>query len=462
MKKSPFLLSILFLFSLNITAQFTSVQAGDWDNCATWGACPGSVIGTNYPGRTDNVTIAHAVSVNNTLDNSASNTQPNDEAIAGVCGCTGSGNTGCGNNPTGCNTNGFYHKGSITINSGGTLTSTVLTVFEGDVEINSGGAFRLNANSTTFLIGRVDVRTGGSFISNQNLVISGDAIFNIESGSTAGVGDDLYLDGDNNFVCGAGTLDLDGPAYYGGPRNNSIRHYNTTDNTTTDQICSNTTITCADGDCCGGQCDADIGSSAGAGDGEINPADGDGSAESSTVLPVELLYFSWKEYSSDITLNWATSVEINNDRFDIYQSNDGNNFRKVHTQLGSGNSNQRIEYSFVDKSAVSGASYYRLVQIDFNGETDTLGTIRAFSNTTNLFSIYPNPTSNKINLILGNEFINTTTFFRVSDISGREVVFKSEWISTQTFPIDLSLDAGIYFIEVSNGNFSHRERLIVK
>ena len=113
-----FLTSALVIAFTVAHAQFTSVQAGNWNDCNTWGTCPGTTVGVDYPGRTDDVTIAHAVVVDNTLDNSTTNTQPNDEAIAGVCGCTGAGTTGCVNNPPGCNTNAFYHKGMITINSG--------------------------------------------------------------------------------------------------------------------------------------------------------------------------------------------------------------------------------------------------------------------------------------------------------------------------------------------------------
>lgn len=453
--------TLLFLFASNaLLAQFTSVQAGDWDDCATWGTCPGTTIGTDYPGRTDNVSIGHAVSVNNTLDNSSTNTQPNDESIAGVCGCTGVGATGCGNNPTGCNVDAFYQKGTITVTNGGALTSTVATAFEGDVEVQNGGSFRLNANSTLFLIGRVDVRDGGSVITNQNLVISGDAVINVESTGTAGVGDDLYIDGDNSFVCGGGTLDLDGPAYYGGARNNSIRHYNSTDNTTTDQICSNTTVTCADGNCCGGQCDADISTGAGAGDGEVSS--GEGSATSTVVLPVELISFGWEDEISSMVIHWATASELNNEGFDLYKSTNGEDFSHLASIEGAGNSNNILNYEFVDPTPVSGANYYRLIQRDFDGKSEDLGIIRAFSNAADLFTVYPNPTSERVTILFGNQFLNTTTKVRLFTISGEEVLNEDVWIETNSVGLDLNFKSGIYFLEAGNGTFQQKRRLVIK
>ncbi|WP_370088271.1 T9SS type A sorting domain-containing protein [Ekhidna sp.] len=453
-----FITSFLLLLCFASYSQFISVQAGDWDNCATWGTCPGTTIGVDYPGRNDNVSIGHAVSVNNTLDNSATNTQPNDEAIAGVCGCTGSGTTGCGNNPTGCNANAFYHKGTITITNGGAFTSTVATVFEGDVEVQNGGSYRLNANSTLFLIGRIDVRDGGSFISNQNLIVSGPAILNIESTATAGAGDDLYFDGDNSFVCGDGTLALDGPAYYGGTRNNSIRHYNTSDNSTTDQICSGTTITCQDGNCCGGQCQPDMNTDGS--DGTISP--GEGGATSSVVLPVELVAFDWEDEISSIKIHWTTASELNNEGFDLYKSTDGKDFAHLAFIQGGGNSNTILHYDFVDHSPVIGANYYRLIQRDFDGKSEDLGVIRAFSKAADLFTIYPNPANEKVTVLLGNQFINTTTNVRLYSISGEMIYRSSFWINSNSVELALNYEAGIYFIEADNGTYHQKKRLIIK
>ncbi|MEO9482954.1 MAG: T9SS type A sorting domain-containing protein [Ekhidna sp.] len=454
-------ITLLFLFASNaLFSQFTSVQNGDWDDCATWGTCPGTVIGTDYPGRTDNVSIGHAVTVNNTLDNSATNTQPNDEAIAGVCGCTGVGATGCVDTPTICNTDAFYQKGTITVTNGGAFTSTVATVFEGDVEIQSGGSYRLNASSTLFLIGRVDVRDGGSLITNQNLTISGDAVINIESTATAGVGDDLYIDGDNAFVCGDGTLDLDGVYYPPGTRNNSVRHFNSTDNTTVDQICSNTTVVCEDGNCCGGECDTDIDAGAGAGDGEISP--GDGSATAPEVLPVELISFDWKDEISSITIQWSTASELNNEGFDLFKSTNGEDFNYVTFIEGAGNSSQMLNYKFEDLKPVSGANYYRLIQKDFDGQTEDLGTIRAFSNATDLFTVYPNPASERVTILFGNQFLSTAAKVRLYTISG-ETVFEEEiWVGTNAVDLTLNFKPGIYFLESNNGTFSQKRRLVIK
>ena len=63
-----------------------------------------------------------------------------------------------------------------------------------------------------------------------------------------------------------------------------------------------------------------------------------------------------------------TLSELNNQRFILERSSDGQNFEEVMTIYGAGTSCESISYFEVDWSPLPSLSYYRLKQIDYSGE----------------------------------------------------------------------------------------------
>jgi hypothetical protein len=86
-------------------------------------------------------------------------------------------------------------------------------------------------------------------------------------------------------------------------------------------------------------------------------------------LPIELLSFTG-EYNVNNgfdELKWLTASESNNDRFEIYSSIDGEYWDFVGQVDGAGNSTEIISYYYNNKTS-STLVYYRLKQIDYNGD----------------------------------------------------------------------------------------------
>jgi hypothetical protein len=84
-------------------------------------------------------------------------------------------------------------------------------------------------------------------------------------------------------------------------------------------------------------------------------------------LPVSLLKFEVQRLDNQrVILNWQTASEINNQGFEIEQSENGADFQKVGFVDGHINSNQIRNYSFVIPN--SNAAYYRLKQVDLDGK----------------------------------------------------------------------------------------------
>ena len=109
----------------------------------------------------------------------------------------------------------------------------------------------------------------------------------------------------------------------------------------------------------------------------------------SAPLPIELVSFTAKAAGNEVSLEWVTASERENDYFTIERSRDGQNFEEVVRVDGAGNSTSLISYEEVDALPFTGQSYYRLRQTDYNGAT-TVSPIQAVSIEAVLV-VYPNP-----------------------------------------------------------------------
>jgi len=90
----------------------------------------------------------------------------------------------------------------------------------------------------------------------------------------------------------------------------------------------------------------------------------------SNALPVELLHFTGEQLDENaIELQWTTIAEYNNAYFELEHATDARAFSLIHKTAGAGTSSERIDYEFVHKDFTSGANYYRLKQVDFDGKT---------------------------------------------------------------------------------------------
>lgn len=88
----------------------------------------------------------------------------------------------------------------------------------------------------------------------------------------------------------------------------------------------------------------------------------------SSVLPIELLYFSGEQkYCNQNIISWATATETNSDHFEIERSSDAINFKTIKEIPGAINSLETKKYVYVDSNPESGINYYRLKQVDLDG-----------------------------------------------------------------------------------------------
>ena len=90
-------------------------------------------------------------------------------------------------------------------------------------------------------------------------------------------------------------------------------------------------------------------------------------------LPIELSTFTGQLINNGVKLQWLTSSELNNNRFELERKYENNNWIKISEIKGGGNSNSPEKYFYIDNQFQLNGNYsYRLNQVDNNGNSKYL------------------------------------------------------------------------------------------
>jgi hypothetical protein len=181
-----------------------------------------------------------------------------------------------------------------------------------------------------------------------------------------------------------------------------------------------------------------------------------------TTLPVEMLNFRDSCNAGAVKLEWSTASEINNDYFSIERSVDGKYFQPIGKIYGAGNSSVIRNYEFTDDHPPSldeegqGIKYYRIRQVDFNGQYEYFGpvSVRCNSSQTDIL-----PT------------VSEGLFFITGDISNAEISVYSV-IGEKVFSlsrqsvgsvIDIANQAsGIYLVKIKTESGVEVKKVVVR
>ena len=93
------------------------------------------------------------------------------------------------------------------------------------------------------------------------------------------------------------------------------------------------------------------------------------------VLPIELSSFTAVNENEANKIQWQTLSERNNSHFIIERSEDGINWENIHQRVGAGYSSEVLDYELLDYNYENTVNYYRLTQVDFDGERETFDVI---------------------------------------------------------------------------------------
>lgn len=189
------------------------------------------------------------------------------------------------------------------------------------------------------------------------------------------------------------------------------------------------------------------------------------------ALPVDLILFNAVVDNRDVTLNWTTAWEENNMRFDIQRRNAEPDVQwtTVGSVNGSGTVFEERNYSFTDKNLFTGKYEYRLVQIDYDGNStadfDLNQTIEVGVPTRfDLSQNYPNPFNPTTKI---NYEIPVESFVRlvVYDMTGREVaMLVNNTVTPGYYTTEFtasSFASGVYFYRLIIANNVITKKMIL-
>jgi hypothetical protein len=180
--------------------------------------------------------------------------------------------------------------------------------------------------------------------------------------------------------------------------------------------------------------------------------------------PVPVTWLDFKAVvigANDVELKWSTASEENNSHFVVERSIDGESFEVIGQAIkGAGNSTEINTYSALDLNVAPGTAYYRIKQIDFDGQYDYTDVKLISIYEKRSIVVYPNPAKNEINVQVNGATGEIITLF---NLAGQRLV--NLQTSTSGFATIKLQDYpnGLYFITIeSNLRTEVRKVLIQK
>ncbi|GLR19380.1 T9SS type A sorting domain-containing protein [Portibacter lacus] len=170
------------------------------------------------------------------------------------------------------------------------------------------------------------------------------------------------------------------------------------------------------------------------------------STDFAPLLPVSLTSFSGNHFNNNIELNWVTSLEINNDYFDVQRSANMKDFVTIGKVIGNGNMTRESEYAFTDRNPLAGVNYYRLAQYDFNGDMEFHKVIAVENRSKTSSKVYPTLAKAQLNVEVYEESALTIRNSQ-GQLINSQILADSKSINISDFA------PGIYYLQLNtNGN----------
>ncbi|GAA4426595.1 hypothetical protein GCM10023188_08850 [Pontibacter saemangeumensis] len=190
-----------------------------------------------------------------------------------------------------------------------------------------------------------------------------------------------------------------------------------------------------------------------------------------TPLPVELISFDGAVKKEGVELSWSTASEQDNSHFEIERSADGKVFEQVGKVDGHGNSTTKISYRFTDHTPLTGQSYYRLRQVDFNGQHEYSKVIAVSVGADGADALQvvlaPNPCPNgNCQISIRNAVGAQETRLELTDLSGRllyTTTVRHASNRTTVLPMQaLQGYKGLYILSAVSGGKVVRQRVVLE
>lgn len=184
-------------------------------------------------------------------------------------------------------------------------------------------------------------------------------------------------------------------------------------------------------------------------------------ADLCVLLPALMTDFLLQEVNNGVKLLWTVSTEVNVKEYVVERSFDGVQY----TAIGAVPFRPGIgvkQYSFTDGNTQS--AYYRIKTVDIDARFEYSKELlyRPFANVSYGFSVYPNPGREQFQIMIPGAG-NKTIQIQLTDLMGRVVLSKTDRATGGQYrllvPVSLK---GIYLLQVTGGNASHQQKLVIE
>jgi hypothetical protein len=184
-----------------------------------------------------------------------------------------------------------------------------------------------------------------------------------------------------------------------------------------------------------------------------------------SALPVNWLSFTGKKVgATSIQLSWVTANELKNDHYELERSEDGVLFAVIGNVEASKNANTTQQYLYTDLKPYSGVNYYRLKQVDKDGNYTYSAVVKvAMDKAHLLWTLFPNPAKDFTVLKALDDLGKLQV--TVTDASGklvqqqyRSVVKAGELIN---IPLN-TLSKGVYLVKIESDKDVKTEKIVVQ
>ena len=175
--------------------------------------------------------------------------------------------------------------------------------------------------------------------------------------------------------------------------------------------------------------------------------------EQNRTVPLKFISFVAKRSGKDIPILWKVAEVINIVGFDLERSFDGTNFSMLKNKpLGNTN-----EYIFKDSHPQKAWYRVKVNEVDGSSWYSWIESVNALPLNVN---IYPNPTSDKINIVYSSNEV-VTKILKIIDIQGKTLLTKSMSIQLGNNSISIDISA------LTNGTYlliglSEKGNIIIK
>lgn len=177
------------------------------------------------------------------------------------------------------------------------------------------------------------------------------------------------------------------------------------------------------------------------------------------TLPVSLLSFKPRlNDDQTVRVDWATAMEENSSHFVVERSQNAQDFVQIAQVDAAGNSQQLKNYRYTDLQPLTGINYYRLVQVDADGRSQTYRPASVVVDKLTELSVYPNPAE-------GSFVVNAPSEAKLSlqNLVGQVVPFSQQSIDSQQIMISAT-DAkeGIYILTVQTDAGTQQRKVVIR